>query len=265
MLTITAIRPSVRRTAAPLTILLALLLSILPLPALAQESSTAIAVGPHIVTLQPGATTKIEVHGFCLNYGLPFPGAELKPIELAADPLRNAAIYGLANGYIDSKPFDVEKAIWLLSDGTRLNGQDYTLADEIIAYANSGVQPADVVAGVPHMADKLADGSLEAVVTGFVNVAPEKGSFYGTGTLAITNVSQAAQRFVVSYGTVSRDEAEGDQQNMLVFPSEPAPVQQPPATGALLPPVGIVVVALAGLSAGIVAVGRARRRAATAG
>lgn len=256
--------PSARRIAGPLIIVLALLLSILPLPALAQEGSTAIAIGPHIVTLQPGAKTEITVHGFCLNYGLPFPGAELKPVELAADPLRNAAIYGLANEYIDSKPFDVEKAIWFLSDGTRLNGQDYTLADQIVAYANSGVQPADAVAGVPHMADKLADGSLEAVVTGFVNVAPEKGSFYGTGTLVITNVSKATQRFVISYGTVSRDEAAGDQQNMLVFPSDPAPVMQPPETGALLPPAGLALVALAALGLGIIEIGRVRRRAAKA-
>jgi hypothetical protein len=239
-----------------LALVLALLLSVLPLQAFAQEGGTVI--GPHIVTLQPGAKTEIKVYGFCLNYGLPFPGAELKPVELAADPLRNAAIYALANNYIDSNAYDVEKAIWFLSDGTRLNGQDYTLADKIIAYANSGVQPADVVAGVPHLAEKLADGGLQAVVTGFVNVAPEKGSFYGNGTLTITNVSQAAQRFVVSYGTVSRDETAGDQQNMLVFPTDPTPVTQPPATGALLPPAGVA--ALAGLGLATLGIAGLRRR-----
>ena len=30
---------------------------------------------------------------------------------------------------------------------------------------------------LPHMAEKVADGSLEATVTGFVNVAPRRGSF----------------------------------------------------------------------------------------
>ncbi len=115
------------------------------------------------------------MHGFCLNYGLPFPGAELLPTELASDPLRNAAFYSMANGYINSNAFDVEKAIWYLSDGTRLDGQDYTLADEIVAYANSGVQPADVVDGVPHMVELVTAGSLEASVSGFVNIAPETG------------------------------------------------------------------------------------------
>lgn len=250
---------SARRIAASLMLALVLLLSVLPLQAFAQQGGTA--VGPYIVTLKPGETMEIEVHGFCLNYGLPFPGAELKPAELASEPLRNAAIYGLANGYIESNPFDFEKAIWYLSDGTRLNGQDYTLADEIIAYANSGVQPADVVEGVPHMADKIADGSLEATVVDFVNVAPEKGSFFGGGTLRITNVSDASQQFVISYGTVAVDEAEGNQQNMLVFPSEPAPPTNVPTTGALLPPAGVAMVALAGL--GLVALGvfSLRRRA----
>lgn len=252
-----------RRITKPLAmaILLALILSMLPFQAFAQDGGTV--VGPYIVTLQPGETMEIEVHGFCLNHGLPFPGVELQPAELASEPLRNAAIYGMENGYIDTNPFDFEKAIWYLSDGTRLEGQDYTLADEIIEYANSGVQPSDVVEGVPHMAEKIADGSLEASITNFVNVAPEKGSFFGSGTLVITNVSGAEQQFVVSYGTVALDEAEGDQQNMLVFPSKPAPsapITEVPSTGALLPPAGIALVALAGLGLGILGISGLRRR-----
>jgi hypothetical protein len=254
-----------RRIARPLAIALALvlLLSALPLAALAQDGGTAI--GPYIVTLQPGETTELEVHGFCLNYGLPFPGDVLLPTELASDPLRNAAIYSLANGYIDSNAFDVEKAIWYLSDGTRLDGQDYTLADEIVAYANSGVQPADVVDGVPHMVELVTAGSLEASVSSFVNVAPEQGSFFGSGTLTITNVSQQPQQFVVSYGTVTVDEIDGDQQNMLVFPSQPAPVQAtPPKTGGLLPAEGMALMALAGLGLVALGAGSARRRAVKA-
>lgn len=252
--------PALRRSVA-LALVVILLLSALPLAALAQDGGTAI--GPYIVTLQPGETTEIGVHGFCLNYGLPFPGDVLLPTELASDPLRNAAIYSLANGYIDSNAFDVEKAIWYLSDGTRLDNQDYTLADEIIAYANSGVQPADVVDGVPHMVELVTAGSLEASVTKFVNVAPEQGSFFGSGTLTITNVSQQPQTFVVSYGTVTVDESDGDQQNMLVFPSQPAPVQAtPPTTGGPLPAEGLALLALAGLS--ILGVGQARRRAVRA-
>lgn len=254
--------PALRRSAA-LALVLVLLLSALPLAAFAQDGGTAI--GPYIVTLQPGETTEINVHGFCLNYGLPFPGDVLQPTELASDPLRNAAIYSLANGYIDSNAFDVEKAIWYLSDGTRLDGQDYTLADEIIEYANSGVQPADVVDGVPHMVELVTAGSLEASVSGFVNIAPEQGSFFGNGTLTITNVSDAAQQFVVSYGTVTVDEADGDQQNMLVFPSQPAPVTPtPPTTGGLLPAEGMVLLALAVLGLGALGIGSVRRRSIAA-
>ena len=250
--------PALRRSAA-LALVLVLLLSALPMAAFAQDGGAAI--GPYIVTLQPGESADIEVHGFCLNYGLPFPGDVLLPTELASDPLRNAAIYSLANGYIDSNAFDVEKAIWYLSDGTRLDGQDYTLADEIIEYATSGVQPADVVDGVPHMVELVTAGSLEASVSGFVNVAPEQGSFFGSGTLTITNVSDAAQQFVVSYGTVTVDEADGDQQNMLVFPSQPAPVQAtPPKTGGPLPAEGMALMALASLGLGTLGIGQARRR-----
>jgi hypothetical protein len=254
-----------RAIARPLALALALvlLLSALPLAALAQDGGTAI--GPYIVTLQPGESTEINVHGFCLNYGLPFPGEVLLPTELASDPLRNAAIHSMANGYIDNNAFDVEKAIWYLSDGTRLDGQDYTLADEIIAYANSGVQPADVVDGVPHMVELVTAGSLEASVSGFVNIAPEQGAFFGNGTLTITNVSDAEQQFVVSYGTVTVDETDGDQQNMLIFPSQPAPEQAaPPKTGGVLPAEGMALMALAGLGLVALGAGSARRRAVKA-
>lgn len=250
--------PALGRSGA-LALVLALLLSAMPLAALAQESGTAI--GPYIVTLQPGESMEINVHGFCLNYGLPFPGDVLLPTELASDPLRNAATYSLANGYVDDNPLDVERAIWYLFDGTRLDGQDYTLADKIIAYANSGVQPADVVDGVPHMIELVTAGSLEASVSGFVNVAPEQGSFFGSGTLTITNVSQEPQQFVVSYGTVTVDETDGDQQNMLVFPSQPAPATPtPPASGGVLPAEAMALVALAGLGLSALGIGSVRRR-----
>ena len=137
--------------------------------------------------------------------------------------------------------------------------------DEIIAYANSGVQPADVVDGVPHMVELVTAGSLEASVSGFVIVAPEQGSFFGYGTLTRREVSDAAQQFVVSYGTVTVDEIDGDQQNMLVFPSQPAPVQAtPPKTGGLLPAEGMALMALAGLGLIALGIGQARRRAVKA-
>lgn len=244
-----------------LAIALSLILSFMPFQASAQEV-TGTVVNPYIVTLQPGEDMEINVHGFCLNYGLPFPGEVLKPIELASDPLRNAAINSLATGYVDSDPFGVQRAIWSLSNDTRIADEDYTIADEMVAYANSGVQPADVVAGVPHMVDLVADGTLEAMVVDFVNVAPEEGAFFGNGTLTISNISDAPQQFVVSYGTVVVDETEGDQQNMIIFPSAPAPVAPVPTTGALLSPVVLLALAgLAGLALGIFALSRMRRRA----
>ena len=70
---------------------------------------------------------------------------------------------------------------------------------------------------------------------------------------------------MVSYGTVTVDEADGDQQNMLVFPSQPAPEQAaPPKTGGLLPVEGMALMALAGLGLVALGAGSARRRAVKA-
>lgn len=256
------------RTAWPLAIIVILVvLALAPLQALAQEGNTP--VSPYIVTLQAGESVQIPVYGFCLDYGLPFPNPTLDPIELASDPLRNAAIYSLETDYVNSATWDTQKAIWYLSDGTRLEGQDYTIADEIVAYANSGVQPADVVEGVPQMVDVIQGGALQAQVVDFVNLAEDLGTFFGGGTLVITNTSTTQQSFVVSYGSVGYDALEGDQQNMLVFPSELAPekvapavpeVTEVPETGAFLPPAGFGALALIGAGLATFTGGRIRRR-----
>ncbi|MCB0198780.1 MAG: hypothetical protein H6649_09635 [Caldilineae bacterium] len=253
-------------------VVIVLLLIAAPMSALAQEGDSPAVAPPYIVTLQPGESTEIPVYGFCLNYSLPFPNQLLDPTDLANEPLRNAAIYSLETGYVDTNTWDVQKAIWYLSDETRLEDQDYTIADEIIEHANSGVTPVDVVEGVPHMIDLINEGVLEAQVNDFVNIAEDLGSFFGGGTLVITNVSEEAQQFVVSYGTVGQDDSEGVNQNMLIFPSEPAPEQpttmqetvttEVPTTGALLPPAGFAALALIGVVvvlAGLAAT-RTRRR-----
>jgi len=111
-------------------------------------------------------------------------------------------------------------------------------------------------------------------VNDFVNIAEDIGAFAGGGTLVITNVSDQAQQFVVSYGTVGQDDSEGVNQNMLVFPSDPAPEQPPamqetvttevPTTGAFLPPAGFAALALIGVALSAVAAGRMRRRPTSA-
>ena len=189
-------------------IVLVLLFAAMPLQAFAQETEPPPlpAASPYVVTLMAGELAELPVYGFCLNYSLPFPNTTLDMVDLAADPLRNAAIYSLETGYVDSNTWDVQKAIWYLSDETRIEDEDYTVADEIIEYANSGVTPVDVVEGVPHMMELVAAGALEAQVLDFVNIAEDLGSFFGGGTLVITNVSEEQQQFVVSYGTVGADD-----------------------------------------------------------
>jgi hypothetical protein len=36
-----------------------------------------------VVTLPAKAVTKVLVHGYCQNYGLPFPGKTLRSVKLA--------------------------------------------------------------------------------------------------------------------------------------------------------------------------------------
>ena len=192
-----------------------------------------------------GTVLEVDVYGYCLNYGLPFPGATLTPIETAGKELRVAASYSLDKGYTETNPYDVQLAIWYLSDGTRLPETDYTLADEIIAYAESGVLPPDIVDGAPFLVDAINAGYLDALVVDFINLAePISSASYGEGVLKITNISDQLQEIVIPYGTVFNDEGSGDQQDMLVFPKERPETPTQPPTGGLLSPAGWVMVGL---------------------
>ncbi len=227
-------------------LLLTMLLLVMPIAAHAQDEGP---LGPYLVTLEPGQILEVDVYGYCLNYGLPFPGATLTPIETAGNELRVAASYSLEQAYVETNPYDVQLAVWYLSDGTRLAETDYTLADEIIAYAESGVLPPDIVDGVPFLVDSINAGYLDALVVDFINLTePMSSASYGEGVLKITNISDQPQEIVIPYGTVFNDEGSGDQQDMLVFPKERPETPTTPPTGGLLSPIGWASVGLIMLS-----------------
>ena len=58
-------------------VLLALVLALSIAPGLALAQDTGTMAPAFVAQIAPNAVVEIPVHGFCLDYGLPFPGASL--------------------------------------------------------------------------------------------------------------------------------------------------------------------------------------------
>ncbi len=181
------------------------------------EAAPSLYPVPYVITLAPGETATLPVRGFCLNYGKPFPGAELQGADLGPDQVRAAIAYALKKGYVDSDPLQVQLAIWTLLDGNQVPGQRYTLANEIIAFARNAPVPE------PNTAQTLADALAQALVTAYINnfasTSPANYQYAGAGSLALKNVSQQTLTLLVPYGMRFTDSSRAGSQDMGIFPT----------------------------------------------
>lgn len=211
---------------------------------------------PLVAEIPAGATVEVPIYGFCLNYTYPFPGETLRPIELASDPVRKAISYASANDYVATDPWQVQLAIWYFTEGKKVAGQVYGLADEIIAYAESSAPLPEDGVTQPLLPDAVEDGIVSATIDDFANISPPNFYFLGEGTLVLKNLTDKAVEILIPYGTRFRDEQATGKQDMGIFP-QPVTPDNPP-TGGLLPPA-----VLAGLGAAVLGLGgivTARRR-----
>ena len=87
------------------------------------------SIPPFVVAIPSYGTLKIAVNGHCLDYGLPFPGTTISPVEVAADEIRLAIVYSLAQGYYTEENLEqVQWAIWHFTNGVDITGDDDALA-----------------------------------------------------------------------------------------------------------------------------------------
>ena len=95
---------------------LALILSILPTISAPAFAAPLQQSQPIVVTLPPNGTASVSVNGFCLNCGLPFPGATLNFSAAAPDNVQAVIAYALEQGLVSSNVYGVQLAIWNLAN-----------------------------------------------------------------------------------------------------------------------------------------------------
>jgi len=247
----------------------ALVLLALPTAALAQQPADPVTVQPVVIDLEANGTVELPIFGFCLEYGKPFPGASLRPAALAPDQVRAAITYAVGKGYVQSEPLQTQLAIWYFLNGNAKVAETYgAVADEIIAAVEGGVALNETAEGAQLLTEAVAGGVVTAAIDDFEDISPD-GSYIGSGTLVLTNLTAAPVRILLPYGVQFTEEPYQDRQIMGIFPQEPA-APQPEATptpepelqstgGPLAPGAAALFAAIAGASALLIARARTRR------
>jgi hypothetical protein len=204
-----------------ITVLLVLALSVVPPTSLARLPAT---LQPVVVTLPADGSITVVVDAFCLDYGLPFPDRPISPGDIAPVEVRLAISHGVAQGYTQSAPYQVQLAIWHLDDGL-WHDEDHDLAAEIVAYAQSGAEPPDAgLAGTP-LPEAVSSGIVSATFASFYAVSTP--AYQGQGTLVLSNLTDSEQVINFPYGTVFAAEPPLTVQTMVVY-----------AVAPFLPPAG---------------------------
>jgi hypothetical protein len=159
----------------------------------------------------------VLVHGYCLDYGAPFPGQELKPLELAPDVIRNTVCYNIAKGYVEDEIWQAQLAIWRQTDQLD-QGPEFPLVDEIADYAESGVEPGDIGSDCVPLPDAVEEGLISADVSEFVNTTDPE--YFGKGKMVLVNLTDKEQNICLPYATAYKDETQTGVQDMAVYPDQ---------------------------------------------
>jgi hypothetical protein len=199
------------------------------------------------------------VHGFCLDYGLPFPGASLDAGDLAPDQVRQAISYALGQGYVTTEPWQTQLAVWYFVEGAKVDEEYSVVADEIIAFveANAGSPEAGATAMPLHEA--IAQGLVSATLDDFENTSPPEFFFIGSGTLVLTNLTDQPVEVLIPFGTRFAEAVDQGNQFMAVFVQPEVDPPMVPETGALLAPELMALIGLAGVGGSVLVL---RRRTA---
>jgi hypothetical protein len=172
---------------------------------------------PMTVKLPSEGSVDVLVHGYCMDYGAPFPGEELKVLDLAPEVIRNTVCYNIAKGYVEDEIWQAQLAIWRQTDQLD-KGAEAPLVDEIADYAESGVEPGDIGDDCVPLPDAVEDGLVSADVSEFVNTTDPE--YFGKGRMSLVNLTDQEQTICLPYATAYKDETQTGVQDMAVYPDQ---------------------------------------------
>ena len=189
------------------------------------------------ITLAPGATARIPIRFWCLDYGKPFPTAIAGPVTRPPDAAFLALQAALARGSTQSDPYQTQLAIWRAADGTfhDVAGTGHVLAAQI--YSDSLKL---TVSSMPTNTLDLAasQGSVKVTFENFKaitdTVHSELPPYTGTADLVIQNTSSKSVTFIPVDGMVFNPVTGTSEQTLIAHLDAAGPATLP-ITGGTIP------------------------------
>ncbi len=156
--------------------------------------------GAQVLNLNAGETATLQIRGFCLDPGKPFPNAFGQPAVVATDTIRSALYYAVQQGYDQSNPDQVQEAVWYLQTGTWQH-PSHDLGQQIVNAAQ-GMTPPAAPAGTSVL-DALGahNVSMQVSFSPAPGTAPGQ-AFYGDGTIQVTNSGSSQMQVYLPFGTI---------------------------------------------------------------
>jgi len=191
---------------------------------------------PLSVKLPVEVSIDVLVHGYCMDYGAPFPGEVLRIIDLAPDVIRNTVCYNIAKGYVKGDIWQAQLAIWRQTDELDM-GAKFPLVDEVAAYATSGVVPGDIGDDCIPLPEAVREGLVTADIDDFQNTTDPE--YFGKGTMVLVNLADQELNICLPYASAYKDDEQTDMQDMAVYPDQepdPEDLEEPellPVSGRL--------------------------------
>lgn len=247
--------------AVALAVLLALALVLGTMPGLALAQTDPQMAPPFVTQVAANSTVDIPINGFCLNYGLPFPGLTMNPTVLAPFKVRQAIAYAVQKGYVTTEPWQTQLAVWYFIEGQQVNDEYGPVAEEIIAFVESGPEMPEAGSTAMLLTDALDQGLVTATIDDYTNISPPDYFFIGEGTLKVTNLTSQTLTLLIPYGVRAVEVGASGNQDMGIFPKPGTVPPDVPPTGGFLAPEVMALLGLAGASGGVLTVRRLRKRA----
>jgi hypothetical protein len=167
---------------------------------------------PASITIPANGSVTIQVRGFCLDFGEPFPTVPTNASGPADAKVRQALNYAISKGYTEGNPEQVQQAIWYLRDN-QWHSEDRTIAQEIVNNATDANTPNDGGSGTS-LAAAIAGG--QASVT--ASFTPQtQDAFYGDGNAEIRNLTGTELRVFMPIGVVFTAGAGGNFQDLIGY------------------------------------------------
>lgn len=196
--------------------------------------ATEVAAKDMSATLAPGATARIPIKLWCLDFGKPFPVAITGPVSRAPDAAVLALQAALASGATESDPYQTQLAIWRASDGTfhDVGGTGHVLAEQIytdsLKLSLSSVPTNNLTAAI-------SQGTVQVTIENFTPISDTTHSqlppYSGTADLVVKNISNQSVTFVVLDGMVYQPAGGANAQTLISHQDTTKPSTLPTTGG----------------------------------